>query len=271
MVLTKEEAEFLDQQQKEMLMLKADSQMKEFNSAQQVMDMQNQNQNLNLLKEQLDLAEELDKIDKLLRGQIIKQDEKGNAYWASPEDDDLIILTEAGINYVNWVIQWYLTKNTLLSNYDVDTINKKMEDLSKTISDNLFMKYNVYFKQPTLEDCKKEIKERIKRKVDLRKFASELAGESKEESEIRKEVIMEMEGRIERELIVIKEQKNKEKLKMYESLIRFIQDTIHSAYLRAYGGQERRTLRQHIHISENVGQPTIQQKPKKLNILNYGG
>jgi len=50
----------------------------------------------------------------------------------------------------------------------------------------------------------------------------------------------------------IKEMYQKEKLKGFEHLMRTIQDTVHSAYLRAWNGQERRSLRQHMHISESV-------------------
>ena len=57
----------------------------------------------------------------------------------------------------------------------------------------------------------------------------------------------------------IKEQIIKDKLKLFEMLMREIQDIVHSAYNRAYGGQERKTLRQHIHISETMS-PNQQQR-----------
>ena len=43
----------------------------------------------------------------------------------------MIILTDYGVNYIMGAVQWYLNKNTLLSNYDDDQIRQKMEDLAK--------------------------------------------------------------------------------------------------------------------------------------------
>jgi len=220
-----------------------------------------------MVSEQLDLTDELERIGHLLRGHVIKRDDEGISHWEEPDNKDLIILSEAGVNYVEWAIQWYLTKNTLLSNYDDKQINEKMEDLSTTIADNLFMKYDTYFRYPTLDECKEELKSRIQKKVDLRMFALELANKDVNEKEIEKEIIEEMEDRIERELEVIREQKMKDRLKMFESLVRFIQDTIHSTYQRAWKGQERTTLRQHIHISETKGGITTPQQQGGFNPL----
>jgi len=57
----------------------------------------------------------------------------------------------------------------------------------------------------------------------------------------------------------------KSKLKRFESLVRDIQDTIHSAYQRAYRGEERKTLRQHSQITENRGGMVMQQPPSSMN------
>jgi len=263
-----EEEKYLQDTENRLRLAQAEAMEKGVASQQVMMDMDEQEKNI--LKEQLDLSGELDRIDHLLRGHILKPDENGLPQWTEPTNKDLILLTEEGINYINWAIQWYLTKNLLLSNYDVDTINAKMEDISTTIADALFMKYDTYFREPTLDECKEEIEKRISKRIEIRKFAAELSGVEIDEKEIRNEILKDMEGRIERELTTIKEQKTKNRLKLYESLIRFIQDSIHSTYLRAFGGQERRTIRQHIHVSESSA-PMIQQKnPQKLSLLNYG-
>lgn len=231
------------------------------NQFQQEQDMLVQEQERGMINEQLDLGELLNKIHCLLKGYVLQRKENGEMDWVAPKNNDMVILSEYGINYIMGAIQWYLNKNTLLSNYDDKQINAKMLDLATTITDNIFMEYDKMFLYPTLEECKKEIKDKIQRKVDMRKFAMELLGKKVDEKEIEKYFLDEMEDRIERELNIIKEQKIKNKLKRFESLIRFIQDTIHSTYQRAWKGQERTTLRQHTHISENRGlAPVIQQQ-----------
>jgi len=162
-------------------------------------------------------------------------------------------------------VQWYLNKNTLLSNYDDKQIDSKMEDFATTIVDDVFMEYDKMFYYPTLQDCQDEILKRIKSKVDIKKFAAKLIGKEVTSEQLEAEVLSEMEDRIERELETIKEQKIKNKLKRFESLMRFVQDTVHSAYQRAWKGQERTTLRQHIHISENKGFSPMPQTNSSMN------
>ena len=67
----------------------------------------------------------------------------------------------------------------------------------------------------------------------------------------------------------VKEQIIKDKLKRFMILLRTVQDAVHSTYLRAWKGQERTTLRQHIHISESRGGSIQPQQPTKMNPLNW--
>jgi len=95
--------------------------------------------------------------------------------------------------------------------------------------------------------------ERIERKAELRQFAHELLGKKVDKETIKSEFIEEIEDKIESEITKIREQIIKNKLKRFEIIIREVQDAVHSTYLRAWNGAERRTLRQHIHISEVIG------------------
>lgn len=228
---------------------------------------QEQEHEKGMIREQLDSSEDIDKIYNLVRGYIFKI--KGGAVeWIAPGDNDMIILTEYGVQFVMGKIVTYLCKNTLLSNYDEKQINAKMEDISNNINDTIFMEYDKMFLYPTLEDCKKEIDQRIKSKIEVKKFALEMLGKKADEEKIEEDIIEEMENTIERELEIIKEQKMKSKLKRFESIVRDIQDTIHSAYQRAWKGQERTTLRQHTHISENKGGVYVPPQPQGFNPLN---
>lgn len=221
--------------------------------------------NKSLVSEQLDLNDVLENIHYLLRGYVKIINEHGEFEWRPPENNDLVILSEHGINYIMGAVQWYLNKNTLLSNYDDEQILAKMEDVATTISDDIFMEYDKMFLYPTLEDCKDEIKERINKKIDLRKFSYNILGKEINEKEIEKEILRDMEDRILIELDHIRQQKIKNKLKRFESLMRFIQDQIHSAYQRAWKGQERGTLRQITHISETRGGLNQPQKSAGFN------
>jgi len=237
---------------------------------QQQVAQQQQEKDKGMVKEQLDLAEEIAMIEHLLRGHYIKRDiNTGISRWTVPEDNDLVLFTEYGINVILSYVQWYLNKNTLLSNYDEDVINQKMLDISNTINDRIFMEYDKIFLEPTNEECKEEVKNRIKKKVDLKKFSMEVMDievTEEKEKEFREQVMKEMEGRIERELQVVKEQKRKNKLKSFESIIRTIQDSIHSTYNRAYKGMERSSLRKHVTISETRG--AMLNPPPQTGILD---
>lgn len=215
------------------------------------------------ISEQLDLDDQLEKIGYLLKGYVQEIDENRGKIWVAPKDNEMRILSEYGVHLIKNVIQFYLNKNTLLSNYDEATINKKMEDFSNSLNDDIFMEYDKVFLYPSLEDCKKILDERIKRKKELRIYALEVLGKEVselEKEEIKYEILKSVELVIEKELEKIREQLMKNKLKRFELLIRCIQDTVHSTYQRAWKGQERTTLRQHIHISENRGGiPVIQQ------------
>jgi len=214
-------------------------------------------QEKSMITEQLDLGDELDRIDYLLRGYTIEHNpETGASKWVKPETNDMILLSDYGVHLIRNTIAWYMNKNTLLSNYDDETILTKMEDFAEALNDTIFMEYEKVFQYPTLEDCKRLLMERLQSKKDIRIFSLELLGKKqtdKEKQIIEDKILKDIEPIIERELGKIKEQIIKNKLKRFMLLIRTIQDAVHSTYLRAWKGQERTTLRQHISISETKG------------------
>ena len=228
---------------------------------------QNQNEK-SMISEQLDLGEELERIDYLLRGYTLQvNDDTKQSEWVKPDDNEMIILSEFGVHLIRNTIAWYLNKNTLLSNYDEDTINHKMEDFASDLNDTIFMEYEKIFQYPTFEDCKDILKERLKKKNEIKIFSLELLGRKISDSErkvIEDKVLKDIEPIIERELNKIKEQIIKNKLKRFLIIIREVQDAVHSTYLRAWKGQERTTLRQHINISETRGRQPIQEPSRGI-------
>jgi len=235
-------------------------------SQQELMGMDNNN-TMNSINEQLDLGDVLERMHNLLRGYVLKKD-GSSMQWVKPENSDLIVLSDYGVSYIMQMLQSYLTKNTLLSNYDDKQINAKMEDFSITLADDIFMEYDKMFYEPTLEECKAELKKRVQQKVNIRAFALNLMDKEVDKDMLEKSILKEMEGTVERELNTIKDQKRKNKLKRFESIIRMVQDTVHSAYQRAWKGQERNTARSHMHITETKGGMFTPQQQSGFNPLS---
>ena len=245
---TKEIEQYLEQQDKSMQALQMQAQNAQVQQGQTEMYLQEQERSM--VREQLDLSDDLIKINYLLRG-FIYDAKKGD--WIKPESQEMVVLTEYGVHLVMNTIQWYINKNTLLSNYDEETILTKMEDFATALADSVFMEYEKVFQYPSMDDCQKVLEKRIANKIESKEYSLKLMGMVVNKEEIRKTILNEMQGRIQEELEKIKEQIIKNKLKRFELLIRTVQDTVHSTYLRAWKGQERGTLRKHTHVSETIG------------------
>jgi len=261
--MNREEEQFMQEQEQRNISLK--NQLEDSNNAiyQQAKSLEDRDQNI--AQEQLDLTAELDRINHLLRGEVLQENESGVLKWITPKDKEMIILSEYGVHLILSTIQWYLNKNTLLSNYKDEMINAKMEDFAGELTDTIFMEYEKIFQYPTFEECKKILEGRIEQKVKLRKFALELMNKSVDEEEIKKKFLLELENTIEKEIEKIKTQSIKNKLKRFGLIIREVQDAVHSTYLRAWNGQERKTLREHVTITENTGMGFNQQPRRTLD------
>lgn len=95
----------------------------------------------NLIRWQLDLKEDLDRIYHLLKGHQVKEDDDGNIRYVDPPDDALKPFNEFGVQIIMNIMSFYLNRNTLLSNYDEKTINWKVLDIGRKIKDLIFNRY----------------------------------------------------------------------------------------------------------------------------------
>lgn len=213
----------------------------------------NNGQEQSMVKEQLDLTEEISRIDYLIKGYSLEPGKDGKLMWLKPTNKDMIIFSDYGIHLIRNTICWYLNKNLLLSNFDEETIKKKMWDFTNDLIDTIFMEYDKVFLQPSVDECIQVLKDRIDRKVKISTYAMEKAGKKADKKKLIDEKFAEIEDRIEDELDKIKQTLIKNKLKRYVLIVRTIQDAIHATFMRAWKGQERITLRQHVHISESRG------------------
>jgi hypothetical protein len=225
-----------------------------------------------MIKEQLDLSDQLTRIDYLLKGFSLQPDSEGNLVWKEPVSEDMRVFSSYGIQLIMNTICFYLNQNTLLSNYDDEQINHKMMEFTKELIWAIFMNYEKVFLYPTVEDSIAALKERLKRKMEVTKYAYEMQGKIVSDKVIYAEKVKEIEDVIEKEIEKMREHLIKEKLKRFPLLIRVIQDTVHSTYQRAWNGQERASIRTHMSISENKSTtPNNTAKAAHAGFFNFGG
>jgi hypothetical protein len=97
--------------------------------------------NPNLIVYQLELDNILERIEHLLRGDVIDTDQEGNTVYVEPDDKSLIVLNDYGVKLVMNIISTYLNRNTILSNYSEDRIKKILYNLSIELIDVIYVNY----------------------------------------------------------------------------------------------------------------------------------
>lgn len=269
--------ELYEQRMKEILM--AQEQLKTQGYAQAV-SQQGNPQDVNLMKQQLSMGEELETLDYLLQSySLVYNPQTKKKEWVKPDVDkdilneDQIILSDYGIHYFREKIAGYINKNTLLSNYDEETILNKMYDITTTINDDIFLLYEKMFLIPSIERCKRELELEISNRLEIREIAYTTLGFTYDKEKEKEAVLRSMEYQLEEKIFKIRQRLFKAKLKRFNSLLRLIQDTIHSSYNRALGGQERRGLNSHMTITEANGgfNMPVQEKKSILSKIGLGG
>lgn len=244
----------------------------QISQANQQMDMEKQN--LAMFQEQISLNKELMNRKHFLRNDVLVEDEKtGKVVWKPNPEKSKIFLTEDGVQYFLRVLSNYSNKNILLGAYTEERVYQKMKNIGRAIVKTIKMKYEEFFTTPNRIECYEILDKRTDDKVDLRYYELIYNGidESKiDKKEIKKEFIKEMQGKVEKELEIIKKKVLNDNHKNILSLVRETLDFIEGTYSRAIGGQERKTSRQHIHTHENVGGNQQPMRPQKRGLLSWG-
>jgi len=132
-------------------------------------------------------------------------------------------------------ILFYLNKNTLLSNYTEEVITWKVKDLGIELSDLLFNCYESYFYYPTAEELFDKAKT-VKDPCNISDYDLYMKCVQWSHEELQS------------------------KLRHYPLLVMNIVNAVHSAYLRALGGQERKSFRENFH---NFNQPQDKSQVRK--------
>ena len=94
----------------------------------------------NLIKWQLELDSILERVEHMLRGDKPKF-VNGNLIFVPAIDDKDRILNDFGVAEIMRILSMYLNRNTILSNYDEETINFKVYDFGNEVADLFYLKY----------------------------------------------------------------------------------------------------------------------------------
>jgi len=226
----------------------------------------------NLAEAQLDVDETLTRINHLLQQDVRKVNPKTKILeWFELEDKKKRVLTEEGVDKIMQIIQSYINKETLLSNFDEKTIARRMLEFSLSFSGLIFMKYEIYFNTPTLEECKVLLEKRIEDRFNKKRIALELQSKEVDEKGIKKEIIDDFMERFEYEIQKIKEERTKLNLREFEMIFTQLRALVESIHNRAWKGEERGSLRRHFNISEVIGGQTQMPKKKGDGWFGMGG
>jgi hypothetical protein len=99
-------------------------------------------QDQNLIVFQLELDSILEKLEHLLRGDIIKTDKEGNVFYTSTKKEEDMPLNDYGVKAIMNIISFYLNRNTILSYYQEDRINQILSDLGEELADFILCNYS---------------------------------------------------------------------------------------------------------------------------------
>ena len=217
----------------------------------------------NLAETQLDCEETLSRIYHLLKQDFLAPNKEGVLEWQEIKDQKKRVLTEEGVEKIMQVMQSYINKETLLSNFDDKMIARRMLEFSLSLSAVLFMKYEIYFRSPTLDECKDILQSRILDKIKRKRINLELMGREVDEDKIKEESIKEVEPRIEYEIQKIRSEQVKLNLREFEMIFTQLRALVEATHNRAWKGEERGSLRRHFNISEIIGgKPQTPEKRK---------
>jgi hypothetical protein len=225
-----------------------------------------QEQEKGLADAQLEVDSIKEEIYHLLKQDKLKQGEDRKVDWVEIEKESDRTLSEWGVDRIMQTIHFYINKNTLLSNFSEEHIKRLMLRFIREINDLILLKYQVLFRQPTFEECKKRILDKLENEKKMRVFALEMFGKKANEEEIKKELLNEMEKTLEREMEKTRTEQRKEKLRDYGLIIAQLEIIVFATLNRAYRGEERGSLRRHMTVSELIG-----NKPQSMHPEQKGG
>lgn len=225
----------------------------------------------NLAEAQLDCEETLTKINHLLKQDVLKINNEGILQWQEISDAKKRVLTDEGVDKIMQVMQSYINKETLLSNFDDKMIARRMLEFSLALSALIFLKYEIFFRIPSPEECKEILKDRIQERINRKKMTAEILKKPFDEDKVEREILNEIELRMEYEIQKIKQEKTKLNLREFEILFIQLKALVEATHNRAWKGEERGSLRRHFNISEVIGGRSPMPEKKGGSWFGWGG
>jgi len=212
-----------------------------------------------LAEAQLECEKTLNKIYHKLKQDILIPTDDGRMQWESIAVTERI-LSDGGVNKIMQVIESYVNKETLLSNFSEIKINERMLAFCNALNSNIYMKYKQYFRTPTIEECREILEQEIQEKVETMQTSIEMFGGVADVSKLKQQVMETFGESLEDEIARIMEVRLSENLREYELLFTQLKHIVEAIHNRAWKGEERGSLRRHMNFSEVVGTQPQQQK-----------
>ena len=218
-----------------------------------------ENQETGLASSQLECDKLLKKARHMLRQDRKTFNQEGKLIWKKVKNQKRV-LTNYGVDNIMQDLEFYINKETLLSYYDEILIAKRLREFAKTLNDKIYLKYELFFRTPTVEEAIEIIKKRIKDKVHIREGINDILGISFNKEEYNEKVIKDMEKAMEKEIEEVRKQYLKKNIAEWHSLFWKLVHLVETVHQRAYRGEERGSLRRHTSINEVIGKMPMPQQ-----------
>jgi hypothetical protein len=197
-----------------------------------------------------------------LKGDRITQDDNGNLVYAEAESNDLKPFNEFGTQLIMNLIQFYLNRNTILSNYKEEDIKNKVLDFGIRLSDLIHNRYEDMMMTTTFEDEFNNLYPELELYRDNKgkMFYSIKDGDT---FILDEEMVESVNRRLDEHILG--------KLKMAEIVCGAIVDNVHSTFNRALNGGELKSLREARTVSQSdsgIRQPNFPVMEQKRGLFN---
>lgn len=218
-----------------------------------------ENQETGLAESQLECEKMLKKARHMLRQDKKIYTSSGKVSWKKIKMEKRV-LTNYGVENIMQDLEFYINKETLLSYYEENLIRLRLKEFANTLNDKIYLKYELFFRTPSVEEAIGIIKRRIKEKVQIREGVHDILGVEFDKEEYNDQVLKEMEGLMEKEIEEVRKQHMKKNLAEWYSLFWKLVHLVETVHQRAYRGEERGSLRRHTSINEVIGKMPMPQQ-----------
>ncbi len=229
----------------------------------------NQEREMGLADAQLEVDSIKEDIFHLLR-QDVKEAKKGKFEWVNLKSQRERTLSDWGVDRLMQIIHFYINKNNLLSNFSEEQINRLMLKFIKELNDLILLKYQVLFREPTFEECKEIILEKLNNRKKMKLFSMEVLGQTGDEEGIKKELLEEMQITLEKEMEKTRRDTKKEKIRDYGLIIVQLEIIVFATLNRAWKGEERGSLRRHMNVNELIAPRQNPAQQNKGGAFSWG-